>query len=241
MRKFHGMSDMQKQEIYHFMMPSQYWLTSTFLRFQEYYESPKFQGQSFSLEEFQDWYVTTRQHHGFSYYTDWSGFNFPSRVTDSFLDVFKDASRKEEWLLDQIYSLTTGKFYVIGTYQDSKRDSVIQHEVVHALFYLHEDYAKSVTDLIQGFEFATFKRVLIDMGYVENVLIDEINAYVTTGLCKQLKGADITDVKACRSKLLKMFRKRFGFNIADKKISTDRINDLIHHVDCSTIAPQNNE
>ena len=51
-------------------MPSQYWLTSTFLRFQEYYESPKFRNLGFSLEEFQDWYVTTRDHGEFSYYSD---------------------------------------------------------------------------------------------------------------------------------------------------------------------------
>ena len=35
----------------------QYTLASAFLRFQEHYESPKFRGEIFSLEEFMDWYA----------------------------------------------------------------------------------------------------------------------------------------------------------------------------------------
>ena len=41
---------------------SQYELASTFLRFQEHYESARFKNRVFTLEEFMDWYARAQDH-----------------------------------------------------------------------------------------------------------------------------------------------------------------------------------
>jgi hypothetical protein len=69
--------------IYLVRFATQYELSSTFLRFQEHYESPRFHGRVFSLEEYMDWYAT--RYGNFTYYQDWAGFNVPSTAFRPFL------------------------------------------------------------------------------------------------------------------------------------------------------------
>ena len=61
---------------------SQYELATTFLRFQEHYESRRFRNRVFSLEDFMDWYAS--RFGGFTYYQDWAGFNLPSTAFTAF-------------------------------------------------------------------------------------------------------------------------------------------------------------
>lgn len=214
-------------------MPTPYWLCSTFLRFQEFYESPNpaFRGHGFSLEEFQDWYAVNRPHGEFSYYTDWGGFNFPSYVVKRFTGkLFGPLSRKESWVLSQL-PRSNKRFYVIGTYQDGDGRNYIQHEVVHGLFYLYPGYAKKVTGIVQEYDFTAFKRELRAMGYCEEVLIDEINAYLTTGLCPSLTGKDGSVVRRCRPRLIRAFSQQFGFDVSKKKPAAEYIKRRIHHID----------
>ena len=46
--------------IYLLRFRTQYELAATFLRVQEHYESPKFHGRVFSLEQYMDWYAADR-------------------------------------------------------------------------------------------------------------------------------------------------------------------------------------
>jgi len=52
------------------------------LRFEEYYESPRFKGRIFTFDEYRKWYVKNspkgKKTGRFTYYSDWSGFNIPS-------------------------------------------------------------------------------------------------------------------------------------------------------------------
>lgn len=68
--------------IFHVNFSSQEELASTFLRFQEHFESPSFKGKIFSLDDYKRWYIKhspNGQKTGeFTYYSDWSGFNIPS-------------------------------------------------------------------------------------------------------------------------------------------------------------------
>jgi hypothetical protein len=55
----------------------------TFLRYQEFYESPskKFRGKSYKLLDFMKWYAS--ENDGiFTYPRDWAGFNFPGSIID---------------------------------------------------------------------------------------------------------------------------------------------------------------
>jgi len=87
------------------IFPTQRDVTLTLLRFQEHYESPKFRGKIFSLEEFKRWYVANSPNGiktgEFTYYTDWNGFNIPSYVLQPFRDgKFNPLSEQERKFLD---------------------------------------------------------------------------------------------------------------------------------------------
>lgn len=83
----------------HFDKQSQ--LASTFLRFQEFYESPKFRGRTFTRAEFEEYY--TQEHGSFSYLEDWAGFNLPSDVLHPFLNGDFDPLSDEEVSLLQYF------------------------------------------------------------------------------------------------------------------------------------------
>lgn len=211
-------------------MRSQYLLTSTLLRFQEHYESPKFRNKVFTLEEFSDWYATTSESETMSYYSDWSGFNFPSYVFKHFLNGdFSPMSSKERFLLS-LFEDIKDDFYVIGTYKDPKKDAVIIHELVHAMFYTNKEYADKVVTLLQSKNLDNIKQCLRDMGYCEEVLLDEINAYFTTGLSKQLKNADKKETKTTIPLLKALFRSQFQIDL-DKKEDRDDLLKQITTID----------
>lgn len=90
---------MGKVPIYLVRLPNRYKLASTFMRFQEYYESSKFRGRIFSSEEFMDWYA--KQKGNSTYFQDWgSGFNIPSCVlTPFYAGKFDPLDKKEKKLL----------------------------------------------------------------------------------------------------------------------------------------------
>jgi len=54
-----GTVTVAKSNIYLVIAPSQYILAATFMRFQEYHESPEFKGRIFTVEEYMDWYAKT--------------------------------------------------------------------------------------------------------------------------------------------------------------------------------------
>src|SRR5580704_15894322 len=98
--------------IYLLCFKTQYELAATFLRVQEYYESPRFSGRIFSLEQFMDWYA--ERFGNFTYYQDWTGFNVPSTALRPFYDGrFDPLSEKEKRLL-RLFKGLRKPFYVIG-------------------------------------------------------------------------------------------------------------------------------
>ena len=119
--------------IYLLRFRTQYDLTSTFLRVQEHYESPKFHGRAFTLQQYIDWYAP--EHGGkFSYYEDWSGFNVPSTAFRFFYDgKFDPLSEKEKQLL-RLFKGLHGRFYVIAVF-DADKGRSLKHELAHALYF----------------------------------------------------------------------------------------------------------
>lgn len=151
-------------------------LALTFLRFQEYYESPRFKGQVFSLDDFKEWYSS--QHGGeFSYVDDWSGFNVPSWVMKPFIDgAFDPLSDLEKALIGMLKD-KRDPFYLIGT-NDSL--DALEHEICHALFYVDAAYRDSVTATIEHNR-EKLREVfdkMTELGYHESVAVDEVHAYL---------------------------------------------------------------
>lgn len=153
-------------------------LARTFCRFQEHYENPKFRGQVFTLGQLREWYCSFRG--AWTYYQDWTGFNFPSHILDAFKSgSFDPLSRAEYRLLDALKSIP-GKFYVIGTSPDSDSD-VLPHEMLHALYYSNDGYRNEIDAYFlnvfaQGL--SPLKNHLRELGYHEDVIMDEVQAYL---------------------------------------------------------------
>ena len=154
-----------------------YDLCMSFLRLQEYYESPEFKGRFFELEEYMDWWQKNTGRGEFNYPNCWSGFNLPGPIVNEWIDKFgfkidsrdgwEDWARwlnlrsgirlKEQCLLDAVlkkvkYDLgRLSKCYVIGVSKDDgaeSRSKVIAHEVAHAFYTLYPDYKKNCQKLI---------------------------------------------------------------------------------------------
>ena len=217
--------------IYHFHMPNQYLLTSTFLRFAESYESPEFKGKGFTLEEFQDWYAS-RGEGVFTYYEDWVGFNFPSYVVEDFTpSKFGVLSRKEHWVLDQLKD-AEGVYYVIAS---AAGLPAIEHELVHALFYIHLDYARKVESIISEYKFTALRSALVKLGYTESVIVDEINAYLVTGLVKDLYRKSAREVLDATPRLIALARETFGFDVNEPADVLSFLQRQVHHIDGASV------
>lgn len=202
--------------------PNQYLLTATLMRFQEHYESPRFRNQTFTWEQFMDWYATTRG--TFSYNTDWTGFNFPSYVVKTFREGgFDPLHRKEAAVLELLRDIPE-PYYVIGTYGGNT--VTLAHEVVHGLFAGHGDYAKMVRSVIRR-AYRSDRNVragckqlyaaLKEMGYCEEVLEDELNAYVITGYSAKMSKDTQRKLRPLQLQLWALFKERFGVDLSRTK------------------------
>jgi hypothetical protein len=188
---------------------NQYELCSSFMRMQEFYESPfkQVRGKFFTLEKFMDLYA--RQQGNFTYTTDWGGFNVPGHVVNAFHDHFREhLLEKEKRLFEAIWKVEPdARYYVIGLSDDSNLD----HEMAHALYYLNDDYCKTVQSLVKSLPASVskpVKRWLLKHGYSKPLVVDETNAYLATN-----NKAEITDIFGKKVgkhyKKFKPFRKAF--------------------------------
>jgi hypothetical protein len=161
--------------IYLLRFKTQYQLTATFLRVQEHYESPRFRGRIFSLEQYMDWYA--KRYGNFTYYQDWSGFNVPSTAFQPFYEgKFDPLSEKEKQLLGLFNDLRE-RFYVIGIYDSGAKDS-LTHELAHALFFIDDRYREAVREAMRGYDTSALARQIAEAGYAKHVIPDEIQAYI---------------------------------------------------------------
>lgn len=156
---------------------SQAELGTTFMRFQEYYESPNpdFRGKIFTVGQLRQWYSTT--YGADTYHNDWSGFNFPSRVLIPFKQGLFDPLTSEEQSLLQFFRYRHDDFYIIGA-QDRL---VLRHELSHALYSDNKIYARSVDKLCYKYrkQLLRSRNYIKDKGYHDDVLNDELQAYIT--------------------------------------------------------------
>ncbi len=210
---------MRRYPIYHLSFKTQHLLASTFVRFQEFYESQKFAGKIFTLEEFMDWYA--RERGAFTYFTDWSGFNIPSSVLGLFYQGrFDPLTTKEERLL-RIFEPLRPPFYIIATYDEK---GTIYHEIVHGLFFVDRAYRRKVKEALAKLNLKRLRGVLLGMGYNKKVVDDEANAFLLTGLVKKMERLNLKR----GSRVLKaVFKEHFGLDI-DKKADQKKLLNRIH-------------
>jgi len=183
-------------------------LASSFLRFQEYYESPMFRNMIFTLGQFREWY--SQEYGGFTYYQDWNGFNVPSYVLDTFRKGLFDPLTEAEKKILEVLPGSRNKYYVIGTHGGGDKN-VLEHEICHGMFYTNQDYSKEVQKAMDSTKYKDLEPVfsyLSKMGYHGDVLVDEAHAYIGVDY-KELEADGIGYPEKLRDKLLNI-REKYG-------------------------------
>lgn len=163
---------------------SLYDIGATFIRMQEFYESPNpdFRGQYFTLDQYMDWYVEQHPQKQFSYFEDWAGYNIPGKAIINFYDTFYHDMRSREsaviaHLRDYIFN-EDPNFYVIGIREGD--DNVYVHELRHALYSLSPEFKTACDEIYSRVPYELkdiVSKQLVDMGYSESVVPDEFQAY----------------------------------------------------------------
>lgn len=194
--------------VFHVQIKDSYDLALTFLRMQEWYESPKFRHKNFTMQEYMRWYAKGKGKGNFTYMTDWSGFNVPSTAVEAVMNMNLhvgwdgDWSRLEYELFDKLMArglVGTPKpynrefapggrknfevrapFYLIGT----SKDEDLRHEAAHGRFFVDPAYKRKVTAILQSNTkaHAPLRRHLLTMGYCLATLYDEVHAYILDSL-----------------------------------------------------------
>lgn len=156
---------------------SQKELSETFIRFQEYYESPNenFKGKIFTIGQVKNWYSIT--YGADTYSDDWVGFNFPSSVLIPFKQGLFDPLTSQEQELLNFFKYRNDLFYIIG----AQNSAVLRHELAHALYSHNKKYAQRVDCLckLHHKDLLKIKKYILDKGYHADVLNDELQAYIT--------------------------------------------------------------
>ena len=174
--------------IYAVIIKNKYDRAMTFFRAQEYYEcpSPKFRGKRFSIWDYMKWYHE-KYGRGFSYGSDWSGFNIPVKTIRECYNLLNKIESPYDNVMDDILSVLSIKVeskngYVIGC--GITKGDTFNHEVCHGLYYTNKDYKKQMDALTKGLPkkyYDKFKENILEMGYASKVVDDEIQAYLQYG------------------------------------------------------------
>lgn len=169
-------------------------VAKAFCRVQEHYEcqDAEFRGQTFTLGEFREWY--TDKFGQWTYFKDWSGFNVPADQFKKFIAGSFDPLTEHEAELVKIMRYVDPAYYVIATYAKAKED-VFLHETAHALYATDPHYRSRVNLIFAELDNEIYeakkneeKYTTLDplvaklkqMGYADNVIMDEVHAYLAT-------------------------------------------------------------
>lgn len=159
-------------------------MASTFVRFQEHYESPKFKGQIFSLDDYIMYYY--ENHANFDYYTEVTGFNFPSNSVSQFINAHilnQTVLRRCEldFISDLGVKIFSQPFYIIGVFKTkNKKDNALNHELAHALYYQEQGYRFEVQDVLDKYKSINklLHPLLSKAEYHKDLWPDECHAYL---------------------------------------------------------------
>jgi hypothetical protein len=157
-----------------------------FLRYQEFYESPKYKNKQFTILDFIQYYTESYGNGVFSYVNDFWGYNVPDYVfTNIYNKTILDHNKYDE-TMKKIYEKCSekyDKFYIIGAYQNDKQ--TVRHEISHALYYLDKTYKNKSLEILSEVKenyIKTLHECLKHYSYNKSVFNDELVAYMSTGI-----------------------------------------------------------
>lgn len=185
-----------------------YLRSRVFLRYQEFYESDSdsFRGQGFKWKDFVNYYKNKTQNEIFTYHEDWSGYNIPCDSIESCMKLIPDLNFFDlimYCIVDTIKEIVgSDKFYLIGIDQSTGDDPhLIYHEMAHALWFSDPSYKSRMSSLISKMDPNIKQKMLnkiSNSGYGNNVLYDELQAYMATGLIRGMN-----NIKGVKSEIPK--------------------------------------
>jgi hypothetical protein len=197
-------------KVFVFIIPDDYIRAMLFLRIQEFYESKnrKFKGKKFSFWDYKEWYSSLKGGN-FTYTSDWSGFNVPLSVALKCKKISKVETPYDiemNKILNKICKKQNSKgSYLIGV--KSIKSNTFKHELAHALYYTDKIYKNSmdiITKSIGNKNLKALKCRLKEFGYCEEVLMDEIQAYMSTE-----KSNFLTKIVSVEENLLRKYKNNF--------------------------------
>ena len=189
-----------RPNIFAVIVPNDYDRAMLFCRVQEFYESDseQFVETDFDMWEYVRWY-SMKNKNSFTYAKDWCGFNIPFIKAVNCMIGIKNKTPYDifmEEIIDKIlsdYNYNTSS-YIIGTKSD--RGTTFKHELCHALYFTNSIYKELADELTYQLDVDAYWALhlnLVELGYNENVIADEIQAYLMTNYKSKYfsRGVDI--------------------------------------------------
>lgn len=216
-------------KIFAVVIKDDYLRSRVFLRYQEFYESDSenFRGKGFTWEQFVNYYKEKTKSKIFTYHEDWSGYNIPCNSIESCMAEVPDLNVYDLIMFSIVGTVRdivgSSNYYLLGVDQSDGEDKdLIYHEIAHGLWFSDPSYKKKMKSLIRKIDPKTLeelKYILGDMGYGENVFDDEVQAYLSTGITKEMNMMD-NDLTEMSEKFKKVFNTYIS-QITNKQVPID--------------------
>lgn len=214
MNKPYILSEVRPQ-IFLLSFDNYYDMAMQFCRYQEFYESSsvKFRGKSFEIFDFMKWYSNKYGKGSFTYPKDWAGFNIPGDIVLQVNNLGISDFNKYDQEMQDIYNkciVKYDKFYLIGAVGSR---AALKHEIAHGFFYTTPQYKKDMTKLVKNLDpdiQKSMKSILRRMGYATKVLIDECQAYLSTGLPREFDELDAVSLRSMKKPFQKLFNSYYN-------------------------------
>lgn len=153
-------------------------------RFGEFASHPEFKGKVFHWDDLREWEVA--RYGTFRYLDYWEGFTLHGRDLAAFRQGKFDPLTDEERRLLALLSDATEETTIIACAEGDR--ATFSHELVHALFERVPGYRAAALDAFEGAHLPKLHAELRRMGYREDALANESNAYLATGLEPEMRG-----------------------------------------------------
>jgi hypothetical protein len=210
------------EHIYAVVIEDEHARAMAFLRPQEFYEST-FENiirKQFKFSDFQNQY---KQHYGkqeFTYGEDWSGFNIPSNILeDCMFNIDEsDINNYDKIMLSIIHTIKElegeSKYYLLGV--DQMDNDLLEHEFAHAMYFTLPSYKEAMTKVSKNCSDDVKSKMckcIVDYGYADHVIQDELQAYMSTGLGEQMEDLGIENIEEEIEKYREVFEEFYSANL----------------------------
>lgn len=166
--------------------PTKKELTLSMFRISEYFESDSdlIRGRKFTMDEFIDAYSDEdgelkKLPGGYTYFAFWDGYNVPKIEYNNFLKLYtNELSQRELVILDAVKDLPDNGYIIACEEGD---DLTLKHETSHGIFFENEEYRNQAIEIVKsipGEVQESFIQDLVEMGYNQDVMVDEMHAYL---------------------------------------------------------------